>query len=237
MKQHLPENQTRSPRLGFWGPPLLQALLLASPAIALPPAHAAENYPTNQVAAPSGTVVVPVPSPYSYDAGSLQQLDLKGNFGRYIGFTGHTVIEWPATPAQLNPGQPGTLQCRHGNCCAQGLASSGKRSHRSGCGGDLVSSNSGAAAMRRHRSGSEHLQAGGDQHPAAPVHWSGAHRLESVVPLAKAMPCSCSATTSWRSRARCNCHCCPARVVSTTLSSIACGVTCLTPRTQGGTSN
>ena len=120
MKQHLPDNQTRSPRLGFWGPPLLQALLLASPAIALPPAHAAENYPTNQVAAPSGTVVVPVPSPYSYDSGSLQQLDLKGNFGRYIGFTGHTVIEWPATPAQLNPGQPGTLQCRHGNCWLQG---------------------------------------------------------------------------------------------------------------------
>ena len=120
MKRHLPENQTRSQWLGFWRPRLLHALLLASPAIALPPAQAAANYPTNQGAAPSGTVVVPVPSPYSYDAGSLRQLNLKGNFGRYIGFTGHTVIEWSATPAQLNPGQPGTLQCRHGSCWLQG---------------------------------------------------------------------------------------------------------------------
>jgi hypothetical protein len=120
MKRNLPENQTRSQRLGFWGPRLLQALLLACPAIALPPAQAALRDPTNQGAAPSGTVVVPVPSPYSYDAGSLKQLNLKGNFGRYIGFTGHTVIEWPATPARLNPGQPGTLQCRYGSCWLQG---------------------------------------------------------------------------------------------------------------------
>lgn len=69
---------------------------------------------------PQGTVVVPVPSPYSYDAGSLRELHLNGSSGRYLGFTGHTVIEWPATPARLNPGTPGTLQCRQGQCWLQG---------------------------------------------------------------------------------------------------------------------
>jgi len=66
------------------------------------------------------TIVVPVPSPYSYDAGSLRQLPLNGSNSRYIGFTGHTVITWPATAARLNPGYPGTLQCRNGNCWQQG---------------------------------------------------------------------------------------------------------------------
>lgn len=122
MKRHLPENQTRSQRLGFWGPRIFRVLLLASPAITMPPqpAQAAEGVPTHQGGAPSGTVVVPVPTPYSYDAGSLQQLQLNGSVGRYIGFTGHTVIEWAATPARLNPGHPGTLQCRHGTCWLQG---------------------------------------------------------------------------------------------------------------------
>ena len=87
----------------------MQALLLAIPAIAIPLPPATS----------SGIVVVPIPSPYSYDAGSFQQLNLKGNFGRYIGFRGHTLIEWPATPAQLNPGQPGTLQCFHCTCWLQ----------------------------------------------------------------------------------------------------------------------
>jgi len=57
----------------------MQALLLASPAIAM-------------ATHPQGTVEVPVPSPYSYDACSLRQLNLNNTSGRYIGFTGHTVI-------------------------------------------------------------------------------------------------------------------------------------------------
>lgn len=54
-----------------------------------------------------------IPSPYSYDASSLHQLHLNGDQGR-------TVIEWPATPARLNPGNPGTFQCRQGSCWLQG---------------------------------------------------------------------------------------------------------------------
>jgi len=102
--------------------PAIQALLLSTPmaAIAMPPTQARETDPAAPDPARYGTVVVPIPSPYSYDAGSLQQLHLNGSTGRYIGFSGHTVIEWPATPARLNPGQPGTLQCGQGNCWLQG---------------------------------------------------------------------------------------------------------------------
>lgn len=66
------------------------------------------------------TIVVPVPSPYSYDSSSMRQLALNGSTGRYIGFTGHTVIEWPAEPARLNPGSPGSVQCRNQSCWLQG---------------------------------------------------------------------------------------------------------------------
>ena len=66
------------------------------------------------------TIVVPVPSPYSYDEGSLRLLPLNGSNNRYFGFTGHTVITWPATLARLNPGNPGTLQCRNAQCWQQG---------------------------------------------------------------------------------------------------------------------
>lgn len=102
--------------------PAIQALVLSAPvaAIALSPALASALEPAPQNPVRSGTVVVPIPSHYSYDAGSLQQLNLNGSTGRYIGFSGHTVIEWPATPAHLNPGQPGTLQCGQGNCWLQG---------------------------------------------------------------------------------------------------------------------
>jgi hypothetical protein len=47
-------------------------------------------------AAQAEVVVVPVPSPYSYDSATLRQLNLRGTSGRYIGFIGHSVIEWPA---------------------------------------------------------------------------------------------------------------------------------------------
>ena len=57
------------------------------------------------------TIVVPVPSPYSYETTSLHQLHMNGSSGRYLGFTGRTTFEWAGTPAQLNPGNPGILQC------------------------------------------------------------------------------------------------------------------------------
>lgn len=101
---------------------LIPALMLTTPVMAnaLSPAQASGTDPASQNPTRSGTVVVPIPSPYSYDAGSLHQLHLNGDHERYIGFTGHTVIEWPATPARLNPGNPGTIQCRQGSCWLQG---------------------------------------------------------------------------------------------------------------------
>ena len=65
-------------------------------------------------------VIVPVPSPYSYDNATLRQLNLRGSWGRYIGFTGHSVIEWPAVPAQLNAGNPGTIRCNGDRCWREG---------------------------------------------------------------------------------------------------------------------
>lgn len=66
------------------------------------------------------TVVVPLPSPYSYEQTSLRQRQVRGSYGRYITFTGHTVIEWPANPAQFNPGNPGRIQCQSNQCWLQG---------------------------------------------------------------------------------------------------------------------
>ena len=43
-------------------------------------------------AALADVVVVPVPSPYSYDTATLRQLNLRGSWGRYLGFTVHSVI-------------------------------------------------------------------------------------------------------------------------------------------------
>lgn len=65
-------------------------------------------------------VVVPVPSPYSYDSATLRQLNLRGTSGRYIGFIGHSVIDWPAEPARLDAGNPGTIRCNSNNCWREG---------------------------------------------------------------------------------------------------------------------
>jgi hypothetical protein len=75
-------------------------------------------------AAPSlaETVVVPVPSPYSYKADSVQPIVLAGRTDRYLQFVGHTVIDWPATPARLNPGNPGTIRCERQRCWQQGYS-------------------------------------------------------------------------------------------------------------------
>ena len=71
-------------------------------------------------AALADVVVEPVPSPYSYDTATLRQLNLRGSWGRYLGFTGHSVIEWPAVPAQLNAGNPGTIRCDGNRCWREG---------------------------------------------------------------------------------------------------------------------
>jgi hypothetical protein len=71
-------------------------------------------------AAVADVVVVPVPSPYSYDSATLRQRNLRGSWGRYIGFIGHSVIEWPAVPAQLNAGNPGTIRCNGNTCWREG---------------------------------------------------------------------------------------------------------------------
>lgn len=65
-------------------------------------------------------VVVPLPSPYSYDSATLRQLNLSGTTGRYIGFIGHSVIDWPAEPARLDAGNPGTIRCNSNNCWRDG---------------------------------------------------------------------------------------------------------------------
>jgi len=66
------------------------------------------------------TVVVPVPSPYSYESTSLRRLQLNNSSDRYLGFTGHTVIEWPATPARLDAGNPGSIRCNSNRCWQEG---------------------------------------------------------------------------------------------------------------------
>jgi hypothetical protein len=71
-------------------------------------------------AAVAEVVVVQVPSPYSYDTATLRQLNLRGNRGRYIGFIGHSVINWPAEPARLDAGNPGTIRCNSNTCWREG---------------------------------------------------------------------------------------------------------------------
>jgi len=66
------------------------------------------------------TVVVPVPSPYSYESTSLRRLYLNNSSDRYLGFTGHTVIEYPARPARFNAGNPGTIRCSSNRCWREG---------------------------------------------------------------------------------------------------------------------
>jgi hypothetical protein len=72
------------------------------------------------VVAVAEVVVVPVPSPYSYDSATLRQLNLRGTKGRYIGFIGHSVIDWPAEPARFDAGNPGTTRCNSNTCWREG---------------------------------------------------------------------------------------------------------------------
>lgn len=60
---------------------------------------------------PSGTVNVQEPSTYNYDAGSVNALEIRGSYGRYITFIGKTVNQYDGTPGYYNPGSPGTQTC------------------------------------------------------------------------------------------------------------------------------
>ena len=71
-------------------------------------------------AAMAEMVAVPVPSPYSYDDASVRPIVLSGRRDRYLEFVGHTVIEWPAIPARLNQGNPGTVRCERNRCWRDG---------------------------------------------------------------------------------------------------------------------
>jgi len=72
------------------------------------------------ISARAETVVVPVPSPFSYESTSLKRLPLGGKTMRYIGFTGHTTIVLPAKPARFNAGKPGTVRCDRNSCWRDG---------------------------------------------------------------------------------------------------------------------
>ena len=66
------------------------------------------------------TIIVPVPSPYSYESTSLKRLFLRGTRWRYIGFTGHTTIQLPEKPARFDAGKPGTIRCGRTSCWRDG---------------------------------------------------------------------------------------------------------------------
>ena len=66
------------------------------------------------------TIIVPVPSPYSYESTSLKRLFLRGTRWRYIGFTGHTTIQLPEKPARFDAGKPGTITCGRTSCWRDG---------------------------------------------------------------------------------------------------------------------
>jgi hypothetical protein len=50
----------------------------------------------------------------------VRPIVLSGRRDRYLEFVGHTVIEWPAIPARLNQGNPGTVRCERNRCWRDG---------------------------------------------------------------------------------------------------------------------
>lgn len=66
------------------------------------------------------TVLVPAPSPYSYESETVRPLQVRGRDDRYLIFQGRTVISWPATPARFDAGSPGSLRCQGSTCHREG---------------------------------------------------------------------------------------------------------------------
>jgi hypothetical protein len=66
------------------------------------------------------TVSVPAPSDYSYESDTVRQLQVHGQWGRYLSFQGRTLLQRPAVPARFDAGNPGTLNCSQGQCVRQG---------------------------------------------------------------------------------------------------------------------
>ena len=62
------------------------------------------------------TVPVTPPPTYSYEAHTVRQMEVRGQFGRYITFIGKTVNTYEATSGHYNPGSPGYVSCVAGIC-------------------------------------------------------------------------------------------------------------------------
>lgn len=62
------------------------------------------------------TVPVTPPPTYSYESNTVRQLEVRGQFGRYITFVGKTVNTYEGTSGHYNPGSPGYTSCSGGIC-------------------------------------------------------------------------------------------------------------------------
>ena len=62
------------------------------------------------------TVPVAPPPTYSYEAHTVRQLEVRGQFGRYITFIGKTVNTYEGTSGSYSPGSPGYTSCVGGVC-------------------------------------------------------------------------------------------------------------------------
>ena len=61
--------------------------------------------------ASAAPVTVESPSRYSYEENSVRQQKIRGQYGRYITFTGRTINSWEGTPDFYNPGYQGSFNC------------------------------------------------------------------------------------------------------------------------------
>ena len=100
-----------------WHPQFLVALMACSQALTQPipdPCLKAMDYKGCKVYhnhPTSGQVVVDTPNDHEYRQESIRQQKVRGRYGRYLTFTGTTLNTYEGTPAQWNPGRPGTKQC------------------------------------------------------------------------------------------------------------------------------
>lgn len=69
-------------------------------------------------AAPAFAETVPVTPPptFSYEADTVRQLEVRGEFGRYITFIGKTVNTYAGTSGSYYAGSPGHMSCVGGFC-------------------------------------------------------------------------------------------------------------------------
>lgn len=63
------------------------------------------------------TVVVPEPPKHTYEADTVRQLQVRGEWGRYLTFTGMTVNSWKGTEASIIGGTPDKTVCTASGSC------------------------------------------------------------------------------------------------------------------------